>query len=247
MCYNLIFIWKIKLKASVHQPQYLPYPGFFHKLSISDVFIIMDDVQYDKRFTNRNRIMATNGWIWITVPINKDHKFLPNSQVKINNDVSWRNEHWAKIRHSYANAKYFKKYESIFASIYAKEWDSLFELDFEILKKLTAILDIKVEIIKSSELNATGTSTERLVNLCKAVGAQTYVSGVGGRNYMDENMFAKNNIKLEYQKYVAKQYPQRLSQVFVPDLSIIDMLFNIGPECMKVISENDDGLTPIVN
>ncbi len=109
------------------------------------------------------------------------------------------------------------------------------------------ILDIKIEIIKSSELNAAGTSTERLVNLCKAVGADTYVSGIGGRNYMDENMFTKNNIKLEYQRYAAKQYPQRLSQVFVPDLSIIDMLVNIGPECLKVISESDNRLTPIVS
>ena len=207
----------------------------------------MDDVQYDKRFTNRNRIMATNGWIWITVPINKDHKFLPNSQVEINNDVSWTDIHWQKIRHSYANAKYFKKYESFFESIYTKKWDSLFELNFEILKKIIDILEIKVEIIKSSELNAAGTATERLVNLCKTVGADTYVSGIGGRNYMDENMFATNNIKLEYQRYHAKQYPQRLSQVFIPDLSIIDMLVNIGPECMKIISESDDGLTPIIS
>ncbi len=80
--------------------------------------------------------MATNGWIWITVPINKDHKFLPNSQVEINNDISWRDVHWEKIRHSYANAKYFKKYESFFEGIYTKEWNSLFELNFEILKKI---------------------------------------------------------------------------------------------------------------
>lgn len=207
----------------------------------------MDDVQYDKRFTNRNRIMATNGWIWITVPINKDHKFLPNSQVEINNDISWKDTHWQKIRHSYANAKYFKKYENFFESIYTKKWNSLFELNFEILKKIIDILEIKVEIIKSSELNVVGTATERLVNLCKAVGADTYVSGIGGRNYVDENMFATNNIKLEYQRYHAKQYPQRLSQVFIPDLSIIDMLVNIGPECMKIISESDAELTPIIS
>lgn len=233
------------MKAAIHQPQYFPYPGFFHKLSISDVFIIMDDAQYDKRFTNRNKIMATNGWIWMTVPINKDHKFSPNLQVEINNEVSWRDVHWKKIYHSYANAKYFKNYESFFKNIYEKEWQSLFELNFEILKKIIDMLGIKVEIIKSSELNAPGASTEKLVNLCKAAGADTYVSGNGGRSYMDENLFEKNNVTLEYQNYVAKPYPQRLSDSFVPDLSIIDMLVNIGPNCMKVILENDTSIVSL--
>lgn len=234
------------MKATIHQPQYFPYPGFFHKLSLSDVFIIMDDAQYDKRFTNRNKIMATNGWIWLTIPINKDHKFLANSDVQINNDVSWRDVHWKKIYHSYANTRYFKKYETFFKSIYEKEWTSLFKLNFETLQKIMDILSIKVQIIKSSELNVTGTSTEKLVNLCKAVGADTYVSGIGGRNYMDENLFRKNNINLEYQNYVAKPYSQRLSDSFIPDLSIIDMLVNVGPECMPVISENDVPLAPII-
>jgi len=207
----------------------------------------MDDAQYDKRFTNRNRIMATNGWTWITVPINKDHKFLPNSQVEINNEISWRDVHWKKIYHSYANTKYFKKYESFFKNIYEKEWQSLFELNFEILKQVIDILGIKVEIIKSSELNATGKKKKKLVNLCKAAGADTYVSGIGGRNYMDENLFGKNNVKLEYQNYVAKPYLQRLSDSFVPDLSIIDMLVNIGPDCMKVISENDMSIVSLTS
>ena len=207
----------------------------------------MDDAQYDKRFTNRNRIMATNGWTWITVPINKDHKFLPNSQVGINNDLSWRDVHWKKIYHSYANTKYFKKYENFFKNIYGKKWQSLFELNFEILKKVIDILGIKVEIIKSSELNALGTSTEKLVNLCKAAGADTYVSGIGGKGYMDENLFGKNNVKLEYQNYVAKPYTQRLSDSFVPDLSIIDMLVNVGPDCMKVISENDMSIVSLTS
>ena len=235
------------MKATIHQPQYFPYPGFFHKLSLSDVFVIMDDAQYDKRFTNRNKIMATNGWTWLTVPINKDHKFSPNSQVEINNDLSWRDVHWKKIYHSYANTIYFKKYEHFFKSIYEKEWQSLFELNFETLKKVIDFLGINVKIIKSSELNVAGASTTKLVNLCKAVGADTYVSGTGGRNYMDENLFGKNNIRLEYQNYTAKPYPQRLAYSFTPDLSIIDMLVNVGPDCMKVISDSDVSIAPIVN
>ena len=207
----------------------------------------MDDAQYDKRFTNRNKIMATNGWTWLSVPINKDHKFLPNSKVEINNELSWRDEHWKKIYHSYANAMYFKKYESFFKNIYDIKWTSLFELNFETLKKVIDLLGIKISILKSSELDAPGTSTQRLVNLCKAVGADTYVSGIGGKNYMDEKLFAKNNIRLEYQNYAARPYPQRLSDSFVPDLSIIDMLVNVGHESIKIISESDVSLAPIAS
>ena len=235
------------MKAAIHQPQYFPYPGFFHKLGISETFVIMDDVQYDKRFTNRNRIMTTTGWTWITVPINKNHKFLPNSQVEINNKISWRDAHWKSIHHSYANAKFFKQYESFFENLYKKEWTNLFELNFEILKRLIDILGIKIKIIKSSELNASGTSTEKLVNICKAIGADTYVSGIGGRNYIDENLFIKNNIKIEYQNYTPKFYKQRLSNSFIPHLSIIDMLVNVGPECMKIISESDASITSLTN
>lgn len=207
----------------------------------------MDDAQYDKRFTNRNRIMATNGWTWISVPINKDHKFLPNSQVEINTDVSWEDEHWKKIRHSYANAKYFKQYEGLFKDVYEKKWKYLFDLNFETLKKIIGALGIKIEIIKSSELHVSGTSTQRLVDICKAVGADAYVSGSGGRNYMDESLFSQNNVKLMYQNYASKPYPQRLSASFMPDLSIIDMLVNVGPESMRIIAESGSGLVTVAS
>ena len=83
-------------KIIVHQPYYLAYPGFFHKLSLGDIFVIMDDAQYDKRFTNRNRIITNNDWMWITVPINKKHKFHLNMEVEINNEINWKELHWKK-------------------------------------------------------------------------------------------------------------------------------------------------------
>lgn len=205
---------------------------------MGDVLVIMDDVQYDKRYTNRNRIMATNGWTWISVPINKDHKFLSNMMVEINNEIPWREYHWRKIYHSYANAKFFYLYENYFKSLYEKEWKFLFDLDLETMKKIIEWLGIKIKIIKESELNVKGTSTERLVNVCKIIGADTYVAGKGSQNYMDEKLFEKNNLKVEYQNYTPIQYPQYLSEYFVPDLSIIDMLFNVGPDSLKLVTGN---------
>lgn len=235
------------MKAVIHQPQYFPYPGFFHKLNMADVYVVMDDVQYDKRFTNRNRIIATNGWMWLTVPINKDHKFLPNMHVEINNDLSWRENHWKKIYQSYANAKYFYLYADYLKNLYEKEWNLLFDLDFETLKKTIEWLGLQINLVRESELNVKGASTERLVNVCKAIGADTYISGRDGGKYMDEKIFEKNNLKVEHQNYTVVPYQQRLSESFVPDLSIIDMLVNNGPNSMKIITESGRNLIQIQN
>ena len=225
------------MKAVIHQPQYFPYPGFFHKLNMADVFVIMDNTQYDKRFTNRNKIIATTGWTWITVPINKEHKFLSNNLVEINNELPWMNTHWNKIKFAYSNSKFFQLYKDYFENLFKKNWEFLFDLNFETIKKIIELLGIKIEIIKESELNVIGNSTERIINICKSIDVDTYISGSGGKNYMDENLFEKNNLKLEYQHYISPQYTQHLSEMFVPDLSIIDLIANVGPNSLKLINE----------
>ena len=223
---------------------YLPYPGFFHKLSLSDIFVIMDDVQYDKRFTNRNSILNPNGPMHLTVPINKQQKFFPNMIVEINNDLPWAEDHWKKIYMCYARAKFFSLYQEYFTDLYKRAWTLLFDLDFEIVKKMMEWLGIRIPVVRESELHVAGEGTERLINACKAVGADTYVSGVGGRNYMDEKMFANNHLTLEYQRYLPKPYPQRFSHPFVPNLSAIDMLFNVGPEAATLIKSSGDAARP---
>jgi len=189
--------------------------------------------------------MATNGWTWLTVPINKDHKFLPNMLVEINNGMSWKEHHWKKIYQSYAKTKYFHLYKDYLESLYKKEWKFLFDLDFETTKKTIDWLDLKIEIIKESELHVKGESTERLINVCKAVGADTYVAGKGSKNYMEEKLFQKNNLKVEYQNYVPMQYSQRFTDIFVPDLSIIDMVTNVGPDSLKLITSTHENLLAI--
>ncbi len=224
------------MKAVIHQPMYLPYPGFFHKLSLADVFVVMDDAQYDKRFTNRNVILDPHGPTRLTVPINKQQKFSPNMVVEINNNLPWREYHWKKIYMCYAKAKFFSPYKDYFEHLYKRQWDLLFDLDFETMKKVMEWLGIKIPIVRESELHVDGSGTDRLINACKAIGADTYVSGRGGRNYMDEKLFERNNVKLVYQSYTPQPYPQRFSKSFVPDLSMVDALFNLGPDAFEIIS-----------
>ena len=195
----------------------------------------MDDVQYDKRFTNRNRIITPKDPIWISVPINKKQKFAANSEVEVNNEMPWASLHWKKLQISYNNSEFFHIYKDYFEQLYKKRWDMLFELNFETLKRVTFWLGLKIKIIRESELGIESKSTQRLVDVCLAVGASTYVAGIGSRNYMDESLFERNGIKVEYQNYTPTPYPQHLSKTFVPNLSIIDMLANLGPDTMEVV------------
>lgn len=229
------------MKVAIHQPNYLPYVGFFHKLSLADTFVIMDDTQYDKKFTNRNKIKVPGNWIWLTVPINKKHKFVANKIVEINNEENWQSDHFEKINRSYSNSEFFKKnYKTFFEKIYSKKWDHLFTLNYELIIQLIDWLDIKIEVIKESELNVKGNSTERLVNISKKIGAETYVSGIGGKEYMNEKMFETNNIKIEYQNFQCPKYKQVFNSEFIPNLSIIDLLFNIGPKSLSKLKQNED-------
>jgi len=229
------------MKVAIHQPNYLPYVGFFHKLSLADTFVIMDDTQYDKKFTNRNKIKVPGNWIWLTVPINKKHKFVANKIVEINNEENWQSDHFKKINHSYSNSEFFKKnYKTFFEKIYSKKWDHLFTLNYELIIQLIDWLDIKIEVIKESELNINGNSTDRLVNISKKIGAETYVSGIGGKEYMNKKMFETNNIKIEYQNFKCPIYKQVFNSEFIPNLSIIDLLFNIGPKSLSKLKQNED-------
>ena len=225
------------MKVAIHQPNFFPYPGFFHKLTLADTFVIMDNTQYDKKFTNRNKIVLPNNWTWFQVPINKNHKFSVNSLVEINNNISWKNKHLKMLHHSYSNSKYYQIIEPLFQNLYSKDWKMLFDLTYESLKQTLNFLNIKIKILKESELNISGKSSERLINICKNIGADVYVSGIGGKNYMDEKLFAKNNVNIEYQNYSSIVYEQHQTTKFIPDLSIIDLLFNLGRDSLKAITK----------
>tara|TARA_B110000014_G_scaffold228341_1_gene188656 strand:+ start:292 stop:972 length:681 start_codon:yes stop_codon:yes gene_type:complete len=224
------------MKLVIHQPNYLPYVGFFHKLSLADTLVLMDNTQYDKKFTNRNKIKVPNDSIWITIPINKKQKFSLNKEIEINNDEPWQEDHLKKITRSYTNSNYYKKnYQLVFENFYAKKWDYLFDFNYNMLLQIIEWLGLKIKVIKESELSSKGKSTERIINIANELGAETYLSGVGGKEYMNEKLFLDNNINLEFQNFVCSNYNQVFPEKFIPNLSIIDLLFQNGPESLSIL------------
>lgn len=197
----------------------------------------MDDVQYQYDHTNRNKIVANNvkGWTRIIIPTKKEHKFSLIKDVEIDNELPWRETNWHQINETYENSPFFNLYQKYLESLYKQEWTHLFAINLEIIKKIIQWLNIKTEIILESQLNVSGNSTERLVNVCKTIGADTYVSGMGGKTYLNEKLFGENKIKLVYQNYTSIIYPQKSSKSFIPNLSILDLLANMGSKSSQVI------------
>ena len=225
--------------VTIHQPNYFQYPGFFQKVLLSDIYVILDRAQFEFDITNRNKIITPEGsWSRISVPVKKGQKFFEVRNVEINNDQPWAEKNWDLICKSYNDSSFFDLYKTTLNSVFKKKWNLIFDLNFYTLKKVLEWLNIKTKIIFDSELDVTGKSSEHLLNICKKLGATKYLSGPGGRDYLNEKIFEQNKIKVEYQKYDPVIYPQKYAKSFVPNLSILDLLFNMGSDSKKLITKS---------
>ncbi len=235
--------------CAIHQPQYLPWIGYFDKMQRSDVFVLLDDVQYKKNeWQNRNKIKTPQGWQWLTVPVHYTFGEKIN-EVLINNATNWGKKHWHALVVNYSGTTYFKDYKDFFEEVYNKQWKYLWELNIYLIKELSAFLGIETRLIKSSELQVEGEKTERLVRICKKLKADTYLSGNGAREYLDLNLFKREKVKVIFQDFEHPVYPQMrwrkneehrqdacaTDDDFQPNMSVVDLLFNCGKKCTKNI------------
>ncbi len=221
------------------QPGYLPWLGFFEQMHKSDVFVIYDDVQYDREsWRNRNRIKTSQGAQWLTVPVLvnfSEHQLI--NQIKIDNKPKWRKKHLASIRQNYARAPFYNKYIDIFEKAFSREWEKLVDIDMYFIDLIKDQLGLEKKIIMSSSLGIEGDKIGRLIKICKHLGADVFYEGAAGRNYIDESVFLKEGIRIEFQDYKHPIYRQLYGE-FVPYLSVIDLLFNHGDVSMSVILKN---------
>ncbi|WP_340817870.1 WbqC family protein [Methanolobus sp. WCC4] len=217
---------------AVHQPNYLPYLGFFDKMEKADIFVIYDNAQFSKEdYHHRNRVRIFNGWKWLTVPVEK--KRIPINQIMVVNSSStkeenkWNHKHLRVISDNYKNAPFYEDYIDAFYKIYEKEYCSLCELNMDLILLLKEAFDIGTEILYTSDLGQLSSSSQGLVEIVQKVDGDTYLSGQGGKNYLDISLFKDKGIKVDFQNYVHPIYKQ-CYEGFVPYMSAIDALFNTG-------------------
>jgi hypothetical protein len=225
---------------TAHQPTYLPWLGLFNKIYYSDCFVLLDTVQYlPQEWMNRNKIKTANGERYLTVPVHKKGYLKKmNKEIKIDNSHDWQRKHLKSIFVSYKNTKYFNNYFPFFEDVYKKDWDYLCELNTYILENLLNFLDIKIKLLKLSELNVDGTKSDLVLNVCKKLNAQTYIFGGQGENYADINKFNQNNIKIKFQKYIHPAYNQNFEN-FLSNMSVIDLIFNCGKDSLEIINKKN--------
>lgn len=225
------------MRIAILQPGYLPWLGFFDQLWHSDRFVIYDDVQYTRRdWRSRNRIKTPKGELWLSVPIvnrGRFHQLI--NEAEIDYSQNWTHKHLSTIKNSYHRTPYFEKYYPKLADVFNLKPKYLLELDMALIHICAEWLNINTEIIFSSKLNISGNSTERLVNICQHLKATHYLTGNAAKDYLDESMFSKANIELEYHDYKHPFYKQ-LYPPFIPYLSIVDLLFNHGQDSLAILT-----------
>ena len=222
---------------AAHQLHYLPWLRYFHKIASADTFVILDNIQFNKSgWQNRNKIKTQSGASILTVPV--FHKFQQAlSEVQIDSNPLWKRKHWRALKSNYQRSPYFKDHEAFFRRVYECSWERLNDLNYEILLYLLKALGIKTRVVRSSELLLKGEATERLVGICKELGATTYLTGgYAVQVYLDPSLFEQAGIKLLFQEFECPHYPQLYPDAgFVPELSMVDLLFNCGPQSREIL------------
>jgi len=231
-------------KVAILQPSYMPWLGYFDQINRVNTFVFYDDVLYTKNdWRNRNRIKTVNGIAWLTIPVNiknrlKDYLLIKDAAII---DPNILKKHLKTIELNYKKSPFFEEFYSTITPVLSTPYNLLADLDIDIIKIISEFIGIrKANFLKSSDLYIVNENpTGRLIDICKKLRATHYLSGASAKNYLDEKMFSKNDIILEYQKYKHPNYNQIWGD-FVPYLSIIDLIFNEGQNSLKILSNNNE-------
>ena len=222
------------MKAAIHQLQYWPGLRFFAKMRASELFIYLDDVQFEKReFQNRNRVRTPRGWQYLTAPVVSKGRFSQKiNEVELDNSADWRADHLQAVKLNYARAPFFREHLPALEALYSRDYRLLADLAIATMDLLKDGFGIKTPVRFSSEFKVEEASSARLARLCAAAGADEYLSGAGAKAYLDPNVFSYAGIKLSWQHFEPRPYPQAFPG-FEPDMSALDLLLNCGPKAAE--------------
>lgn len=222
----------------IHQPDFLPYLGFFHRLLHADLFVILDNAQYvngtSQSWMNRDKIKTSQGEKWLTVSVKKSVRETPINQIELSDNSDWKKANLNLIRHNYGQAPYFEEIYPHIEALYAYDGTLLIEFNLKSIAMLMSLLDIETPSVFASTLHAAGKKNELLVDILQKTGATHYLSGVGARAYFEPELYAKAKIEILWQDFTHPVYPQ-MHGPFIPYLSSIDVLFNCGIEKSRKI------------
>ncbi len=230
---------------TIHQPEHQPWLGFFNKISKAEVFVILDNVQFRKNyFQNRNRILGTNGVQFVNVPTKtKGHMncTLAETEISIEGGNSrWREKYIRTLIMSYSKYPFFNEVFPVIEKSISLETDKLCDINISIIKAFCEKLDICPNFIRASDMSFDGTKSDLILDICKKLNADTYISGPSGRDYLDVNSFEAKGIRICYNDYKHPIYKQIRSEKFISNLASLDLFMNYGWNMGKTIMMKDN-------
>lgn len=228
--------------VAIHQPHFIPWLGYLHRMASVDQFILLDHVQFERRnYQNRSQIRIDGQARWLTVPVvqNSQKERIIDKQVDHRDTARpWGRNHYATLRHAYREAGYFSTYAAELKKIFDTQWVRLVDLNYAMLDLLRDAYGIRTKIVRSSDLDVDGAKSDLILNLCRAVKADALLAGFGGsRGYLDAEAFARHGIRIEAHRFTHPTYKQCGAAPFIPGLAGVDLLFNAGPQSRAILME----------
>ena len=237
--------------VTIHQPHLLPWLGYFDRMRKADLFILLDDVQFERQnYQNRVRIKTGQGPQWIIVPVHQRSQEERIGDKTIDNQREgrhrWGRKAFLSLKYAYQGAPYFRDYAGLLKEVLDARWEKLVDLDLLLIDFLRQALEIKTPMVRSSELKVPGQKSELVLGLCKAVGADAFLGGLGGsRAYLDEEAFREAGIRVEWQSFQHPRYEQHpCPERFIEGLTALDLLFNCGPESAALLRRELSAAAP---
>lgn len=226
-------------KIAILQSNYIPWKGYFDLINSVDEFIIYDDMQYTVNdWRNRNKIKTKQGLQWITIPVSKKGRLdMKISEIKVA-DTRWAKKHWSTLSNAYAKASHFKEFSDLFEDLYlhrASKIEYLSQINFLFMTEINRIFNISTKIRFSSEFDLGEGKIQRLLNICKQTGADTYLTGPAAADYLDEDAFLQEGVTVEWMNYANYPEYRQLHQPFEHGVTILDLIFNEGPGSKKYL------------
>lgn len=227
-----------KKTVVIHQPDFVPYLGFFHRFLQADMYIALDHVQYvngsSRAWTHRDKIKTAQGEKWLTVSVKKAPRDTAINQIELSTETDWRQDNLRLLEQNYRKAPFFGELMPQIEQLYARPFHLLRDFNMVSIEMLMDMLDVRIPWVWSSSLDPVGTKNELLVDVLKKVSATHYLSGVGARDYFDPAPFRGGGVEVVWQNFTHPVYPQLYGE-FAPYLSSIDLLFNCGVEKSRKI------------
>jgi len=228
------------MKAAIHQPNFLPWVGFFNKIKSVDLFIFFDDVQFErgKTYTSRTKILTQGNETWLTIPVINKSALIQIKDIEVVQDTNWKSKHLKTLALIYKKTPYFDEVFQIIDRIYRVNSRYLIDYNIPLIKNICEYLKVGTEFKLSSELSGADVKGgDKILNLLMSVKANEYLSGngSGSQRYINDREFELSGIILNWQNFVQKPYKQYGTNVFISNLSIIDLLFNMGKESCQII------------